>query len=156
MLDKEFGDSSDHDWPLSVVFVDLDYFKKINDTHGHRIGDLILKASAEILCASTRESDVVARFGGDEFVILLPGTDQDRAGVVCKRIVESFGGSQHEIDGQPISITASVGVATQDSSCRFDDVAHLLESADQALYLAKKRGRNQAASYAEASEQKSA
>ena len=76
-LGREFAAAGKHQWPLSVIFVDLDHFKQINDTHGHQAGDAMLRAVASLLTGSLRDSDIVARYGGDEFVLLLPGTDAE-------------------------------------------------------------------------------
>lgn len=155
-LAKEFMDSDTYEWPVSVVFLDVDYFKQVNDTHGHRVGDMILREMAAILCASTRESDAVSRFGGDEFVVLLPGTDQSRALVVCERIRVAIAEKVHTADEATFSVTSSIGFATRDSAYPYEDVEQLLEAADQALYLAKSRGRNQVASHVDAGEEKRA
>lgn len=148
-LAKELDDSGDYDWPVSLAFIDIDYFKQVNDTYGHRIGDLILKEAASSLLSGTRESDVVARYGGDEFVILLPGTDQLRARSVCERIQTSMARVEHDFDGQKLVVTPSIGVATRDSAYPFEAVSDLLEAADQALYLAKALGRNQVATHSD-------
>jgi len=155
-LTSEFSDSDTYEWPVSVVFLDVDYFKQVNDTHGHRVGDMILRETAAILCASTRESDVVSRFGGDEFVVLLPGTDQSRALTVCERIRAAVASKVHVVDEGTLTVTSSIGFATRDSAYPYEDVEQLLEAADQALNLAKSRGRNQVASHVDAGEEKRA
>lgn len=155
-LNKEFADSDTYEWPVSIVFLDIDHFKKVNDTHGHRVGDRILRETAGVLCASTRETDVVARYGGDEFVVLLPGTDQARALTVCERIRSAIANQVHTVEQGTLKITPSVGFATRDSAYPYGTVEELIEAADQALYLAKSRGRNQVASHVDAGDEKSA
>ncbi len=155
-LNKEFSDSDTYEWPVSIVFLDIDYFKQVNDTHGHRVGDMILRETASVLCVSTRESDIVARYGGDEFVVLLPGTDQNRAATVCERMCRAIAEKAHAVDDGSFHITSSIGFATRDSAYPYKTVEELLEAADQALYLAKSRGRNQVASHVDAGDEKRA
>lgn len=147
-LAREFGASIKHAWPLSVVFVDLDKFKQINDTYGHQTGDEILKAVAELLRDALRDSDIVARFGGDEFVLLLPGTDAVQADLVGQRICEGIRSrSIQTTASQRVGVTLSLGIATCDSQNRFDSSKALLAAADSALYHSKREGRNRYTCY---------
>lgn len=129
--------------PLSVVMIDIDHFKTINDQQGHLAGDACLKALAAVLCDSVRTMDLVARFGGDEFVALLPDTPVDEALLVCERMRR---GAQAcsvaaEAGSTPLQITISVGVATTDGGAQ--SLEQLLGRADEAVYRAKRAGRNQ-------------
>jgi diguanylate cyclase (GGDEF)-like protein len=142
-LEQEFRNSLDRGWPLSVAFCDLDHFKAVNDTYGHQAGDRILQATGEILRCNTRESDVVARYGGEEFVIVLPATGAEDCGVVSRRIVEAFRRATHDLGGRSVSVTVSIGCATLTAHQPYPDHAALLHAADQALYAAKRAGRNQ-------------
>jgi len=141
-LAREFENSSRQGWALSVAFCDLDHFKKVNDTYGHQAGDRVLQATARILRGSTRESDVVARYGGEEFVLVLPATDADTCQSICERIVAAFQSARHEVAGQTITATISIGFATHSPSQPFESCESLVRAADQALYTAKLQGRN--------------
>lgn len=140
---EEFENSRARKWPLSVAFVDLDYFKEVNDQHGHRAGDLILREAVRVFKECVRDSDVVARYGGDEFVLLMPGTDHGGAVVVCERVVQSMRKNRPQLDGVELGITVSIGLATSDSSTDFQTADELMEAADKALYVSKSMGRNQ-------------
>lgn len=126
--------------PCAVLMMDIDHFKKINDTHGHSVGDLILAEFARVLLAQTRNDDCVARYGGEEFVILLLNTPGDRAAEVAERIrraVETHHFPDH--NHLRVPVTASIGVA----SLQGDEAPEqALERADAALYGAKEAGRN--------------
>ncbi|HEY9784157.1 MAG TPA: diguanylate cyclase, partial [Candidatus Obscuribacterales bacterium] len=130
--------------PFSYIIVDLDYLKKINDTLGHHFGDIAIKHIANVLKRSVRDVDVVARFGGEEFVVLLPETDLQNARMVAERICSAIRAKEVEGIG---TITASLGLATFPKDA--EDKDKLQELADQALYLAKHRGRNQVCSVSE-------
>jgi diguanylate cyclase (GGDEF)-like protein len=147
-MEREFAAATKNGWPLSVVFVDLDKFKDINDTHGHQGGDAMLKDVASLLTGTLRETDVVARYGGDEFVLLLPGVDSDQVEVIARRLVENA--RDRKVDsgnGRLISITLSLGIATCDSRSAFATSQDLLAAADTALYHSKRNGRNQHTCY---------
>lgn len=129
-----------HGHRLAILMLDLDHYKKINDTYGHSVGDLLLKEVGKRLQAAIRSSDTVARFGGDEFVLLLPEihTSSDAA-QIAKRILEAIS-SPFEINGLPLFITVSIGIAIFPEDG--DDRDSLITNADLALYAAKDRGRN--------------
>ncbi len=120
---------------LSVLFIDLDNFKQVNDTHGHSEGDKTLIKAAEILKDSVREGDVVARFGGDEFYVLLPRASEDDAVVVAEKIRANMEKSLRIKRG----VTTSIGVRSVDASNE-DDAQTLIKQADDALYKAKGNG----------------
>ncbi|WP_101926884.1 MULTISPECIES: GGDEF domain-containing protein [Luteimonas] len=124
---------------LSVLFVDLDYFKQVNDRFGHDVGDACLQAMAGILRRHVRASDLVARYGGEEFVLVLAGADTASALRVAeslRTVVETEG---REVGGREVGLTVSIGVATRRPG---DDVASLFKRADAVLYRAKHAGRN--------------
>ncbi|AYO29407.1 diguanylate cyclase [Biomaibacter acetigenes] len=121
--------------PLTVIFLDIDNFKTYNDTFGHVAGDVVLQKTADIIKNSIRTVDIAGRFGGEEFVIILPGTKEEGAVAVAERIRKS-------IETYPFphrKVTASLGIALAKNS---DSVDSLLEKADQALYQAKRQGKN--------------
>ena len=127
--------------PLSLIMIDVDHFKKVNDTHGHEAGDEALRCLAEVLAQSVRESDLLARLGGEEFVALLPNARLDDACNVAERIRQGI--AARELDcrsGACFGLTVSVGVATHRD--RETPLEELLRCADEALYAAKRGGRD--------------
>jgi diguanylate cyclase (GGDEF)-like protein len=142
ILTREFESSKSHKWPLSIAFADLDNFKSINDRFGHQAGDRILQAAARILRGNTRETDLIGRYGGEEFVIVLPSTDAHTAQIICERIVAAFQSTGHVIGSDHVNVTISIGCATHGVKTAFENAAEFVKAADQALYTAKMRGRN--------------
>ncbi len=132
----EFKKLKREKYPLSMILFDIDHFKKINDTHGHNIGDYTLKVIASLVSSSIRESDTFVRWGGEEFIILAPSTSLQNAGILAEKIRASIESYDFEVVGR---VTCSFGVAEADSRLEFD---RLVEHADKALYAAKKGGRN--------------
>lgn len=127
--------------PLSLLMMDIDKFKSINDTHGHDVGDAVLKTIAGACAPHLREVDVLARIGGEEFAVLLPDTTIDGATHVAERIREALGRESVPAgDGKTLSFTVSVGVAQHDGES--EELPALIKRADQALYRAKECGRN--------------
>ncbi len=127
--------------PLSLYMLDIDFFKKVNDSYGHKIGDLVLIKLAEVCRQTLREVDIIGRVGGEEFVILLPETDLDEATEVAERLRESIAKSKVPLEGGlPLHFTVSIGVTSLVS--RDDNLDVLLNLADKALYEAKEKGRN--------------
>ncbi|MDX1654789.1 MAG: GGDEF domain-containing protein [Candidatus Competibacteraceae bacterium] len=144
VLPVEFTNATERGWPLSVAFIDLDHFKGINDRYGHDVGDQVLKAVARLLTENLRQTDLVVRYGGEEFVVVLPGTGQDSARSLLDRLLQTIRHYTCNVDeGQQLRLTTSVGLATHMSAGqRFEDHQALLRAADQALYLAKHQGRD--------------
>ena len=126
--------------PLSVLLVDLDHFKRINDSHGHAAGDEVLRRSAQVLAGAVRRSDLVARYGGEEFVVIAPRCRLAAAITIAKRFRRGLGALTISLYGRVIPITASVGIATADWT--LDTPEALLRRTDHALYQAKISGRN--------------
>jgi diguanylate cyclase (GGDEF)-like protein len=136
--------------PLAVLLVDVDHFKRINDSHGHQVGDRVLRRVAAVIGAQLRAADVLARYGGEEFALLLPQTGEAQALGIAERIRQQVArdGGVGQAQGQ--EVTVSVGVSSLGSECGGREVSSeaLLESADQALYDAKRAGRNRVAARA--------
>lgn len=127
--------------PLTVLMMDIDFFKQVNDIHGHKAGDTVLKKLADVCRETMREADIIGRLGGEEFAILLPQTDECRAIEAAERLKEALGKASVPIEGgMPLSFTVSIGAAALTNGDGSVDA--LLNRADQALYLAKESGRN--------------
>jgi diguanylate cyclase (GGDEF)-like protein len=140
-LEKEINRSLRYDMPLSLIFSDIDHFKKVNDTYGHLAGDHVLRSMADCLKSGLRDSDTVARYGGEEFGVILPETDLAGARIVAERMRKQVEQQQLEFEGKKIQVTMSFGIA----SFSFDEDATkngFIQKADQALYKAKETGRN--------------
>ncbi|WP_448547852.1 GGDEF domain-containing protein [Thalassotalea fusca] len=129
-----------HKFPMSLIMCDIDDFKKINDTYGHDTGDKVLTEFAQSLKLLTREDDLLARFGGEEFIALLPQTSIEGGQTLAQRMCDHTAKLNIKIDDQPIQFTASFGVATFNSR---DNLEQNLKYADEALYQAKENGKNQ-------------
>ncbi|HEY8038613.1 MAG TPA: diguanylate cyclase [Polyangiaceae bacterium] len=140
-LDRERARSDRHDLPLSLLMLDLDSFKQVNDTFGHAAGDVVLHGVARALVGTARRSDLIARWGGEEFVVALPQTGPAGARIAALRIRQAIGSARHVLPGlaEPIAVTASIGVASADAPWSSE---RLVAAADEAMYLAKARGRN--------------
>ncbi len=129
--------------PLAVLFLDLDHFKRVNDAHGHAVGDACLGALVRVIAAELQYGDQAGRLGGEEFLLVLPGSDRRRARDVAERIRRSVELHCRQIAGVPIAMTVSIGVA---ESRPGDVVAELVARADKAMYAAKRAGRNRVVS----------
>jgi len=125
--------------PLSVILLDLDHFKQINDRYGHLSGDRVLREVSATICGAIRDMDIPARYGGEEFAVILPDTKAHDAAVVAERTRTAIGEMMVEFDGHRLSVTASQGVA---EATLEDNADSLVANADEALYAAKKDGRN--------------
>ena len=144
-IETEFQNATKYKWPLGLIFIDIDYFKRINDTLGHDAGDDVLRRVAAILLDCTRDSDIVARYGGEEFTIILPGTNKEGVDVTCNRIINTFRNTALSLDNSKIiHITVSAGACVYDGDCsQVEDSYELVKRADQATYQAKNNGRDQ-------------
>ena len=141
-LARAFEESHRYQRPLSLAIVDLDFFKKVNDTYGHAVGDEVLKAISRLFQDSIRSADLAARYGGEEFAVMMPETDLDDAVVFAEKIRSLLESTQIETQAGPIRATVSIGVSAVPHS-RIHTPKELIVSADRALYRAKKSGRNQ-------------
>jgi len=141
-----------HRHPFAIMMVDLDRFKQINDRHGHSMGDKVLQVTAALLKGQTREGDIIARFGGEEFVLALPNTDLDGARRLADRVLHSLRNLAFTAGDQPLCVTTSIGLTAlngDESPERSDLLEVLLRQADQALYVSKAEGRNQSRAHAD-------
>ena len=142
-IEQEVERARRYKLPLSLCMIDIDHFKRVNDSHGHPAGDRALMAVAGLLSASLRESDQIARFGGEEFVVLLPETDAALAQGLVERLRLAVADLQLQgDDGTLFTLTISGGIAELNAADHCDDGARMLMRADQALYGAKSGGRN--------------
>lgn len=135
-----------HSQPCAVLMIDIDHFKRINDRHGHQMGDVAIRTCAEAIGHALRDADLLGRLGGEEFAVLLPHATADSATVVAERIRSAM--AQMDIvspQGQPLSFTISIGVA--EMAAHHAGIEPLLVDADQALYRAKATGRNKVLAY---------
>ena len=149
-IGEELDRSQRHDEPLSCLFLDIDYFKSVNDTYGHQAGDTVLASVAGVIKKQLRSNDVLARYGGEEFVALLTNIDKTRATDIAERIRLSIKELQFNHNEQDINITISIGSSTYHSSrapsiSSAEVAAQLIQSADKALYYAKHNGRDRVA-----------
>ncbi len=134
--------------PLSLIVMDIDHFKHVNDTYGHQAGDDVLKTFAERLCKNVRGKDLACRFGGEEFVIAMPDTDQELAFVVADRMRREVAAHPFVVAGGGVQISVTVSAGVSSISGAEDSVESMLKRADDALYAAKRNGRNQVISEA--------
>lgn len=141
LLTKEFAFASRHSAPLALLFVDLDFFKKVNDTHGHPAGDFVLSEVSGVLAGAIRAEDVLARFGGEEFCVLCRGTERAGAVELGERLRKEISERRYMYGGKIIPVTISVGIALMPDTSMTQPAA-LLAAADKALYEAKRAGRN--------------
>ncbi|MDR2461290.1 MAG: diguanylate cyclase [Deltaproteobacteria bacterium] len=140
-LDREFARAKRHNTPLSLIMLDIDHFKSVNDTFGHQTGDTVLKWLAQVLTETVRTGDVVGRIGGEEFAIMLPWTDVDQANNLASRIRTALASSMQPTSSNLLKPTISQGIATSEHFL-INSSEDLLYWSDQAMYLAKKEGRD--------------
>ncbi|MDD5136270.1 MAG: GGDEF domain-containing protein, partial [Candidatus Omnitrophica bacterium] len=139
VLHREVARSSRECQPLSMLMVDLDRFKQINDTYGHQAGDTILREFAKIIQSKCRQTDVVARYGGEEFVVMLSGAGQKDALDIAEKIREGVQNKKFRFKNDNLGTTISMGVV---EFSKEHDKEELVEKADKALYKAKEEGKN--------------
>lgn len=144
-IENEMTRSVRYKRPVSLLLLDLDFFKKVNDTYGHPAGDHVLRETAKTLQKLVRQSDVVARYGGEEFAIILPETATSSAKVLAQRVRRGIEQMQITFEKQSIPITVSIGLAGSDMSEEGITKTELISRSDQALYQAKHEGRNRVA-----------
>ena len=148
ILRQQFIAAREMGCPFSVLFIDIDRFKSINDTYGHQGGDFVLISVARVLRSCTRECDVVARYGGDEFVILLADTSEKASLDISRRIQKAVMAHPYMVDDiTRIAVTISIGCATYSAEQSFRSANDLIEAADRCLYSAKTTGRNRVVSF---------
>lgn len=140
IAESEFERAVRHSLPLSVLLIDGDNFKHINDLHGHLCGDQVLQNLCRLCSSTIRQHDVLARYGGEEFILLLPHTDTHGAQVLAERIRSRIADNPLVYEGQQIFFTVSIGIATLESGIY--QFSKLVDNADQALYRAKGSGKN--------------
>lgn len=144
LAETELARSLRFEKALSVLMLDIDHFKAVNDTHGHKTGDIVLQSFARTLRHTLREIDIIERLGGEEFAAILPETDGESAGEAAERLRQAVAGKAVQTEASdPLQITVSIGIATRVGAS--DNVEALLKRADKALYAAKNSGRNRVA-----------
>jgi len=138
--EAEFSRSNRYEHNLSILALDIDHFKNVNDTYGHQAGDKVLEAISQCCSDLLRTGDIFGRLGGEEFSILLPNADRESAKVTAQRVLEAVAALAVDYDDKVIHFTTSIGIAqvSQDSS----DLQELMKQSDEALYQAKHNGRN--------------
>ena len=129
--------------PISLILMDIDHFKKVNDTYGHPIGDIVLKGVARVIKETIRAIDIPARYGGEEFAVILPGTSCEGAGNIAERLRQKVKEKPFSANGKLIEVSISIGIATSPFDAKSKE--ELIERADQALYHAKHEGRDRTA-----------
>lgn len=147
-LDREFANSRRHGHPFSCLLVDIDHFKAVNDQHGHLVGDVVIRHTAQVMAAKIRKGDMLARFGGEEFVVLLTNTTAQEASVLAETLREAVEAAVHRHGPLSLKVTVSIGIADTVYDEAMSEI-ELLGHADEALYAAKRRGRNRVVIYGE-------
>jgi diguanylate cyclase (GGDEF)-like protein len=139
-LSQEWSGANRSGQPLSVIMIDIDHFKSINDNHGHAVGDAVLKEAAKAIQNMARKDDSVCRLGGEEFLIVCHNTDLKSAYHAAERLRKRVRATDIRVGGAPIRIAISVGVACKESGMA--NAETMVNAADRALYAAKHEGRN--------------
>jgi diguanylate cyclase (GGDEF)-like protein len=128
--------------PVAAVLFDLDAFKSVNDTYGHRVGDHVLQRFAAAAVAGLRPNDIIGRIGGEEFLAVIPSASLETAVAIADRVRRNFLEAAAEVDGKPVGATVSAGVAISRQDPAAESLEEMLDRADRALYAAKAAGRN--------------
>lgn len=136
--------------PFSIVFIDIDDFKKVNDKYGHDEGDKVLKHTAKVMDRILRKNDIYARWGGEEFVVALPQSNKETAVKVAEKLCNAFADSKIKLGGKPVQVTMSVGIVMHSDETT---LPQMIEKADQAMYKAKKKGKNQVVTFTHGEEE---
>ena len=148
ILEYELNRAKRYQQPLSLIFIDLDHFKEVNDKFGHSVGDIFLKQISQKLSGMFRTTDLVARYAGDEFVAILPATLLEGAMILAHRIQETLGDYQIMVRGTTLQVSVSIGVDTYENADGIGSIT-LIDRADRAMYEAKAHGRNCVRNYQE-------
>lgn len=138
-LSAKLNELERYDWPFGVLFMDIDYFKKVNDRYGHDVGDRILRIVATTIINGTRSSDVVSRWGGEEFMVLIPRVDTKQLKDIAEKIRLLVEKSSISIEGKNIEVTLSIGATL---ARKGDTIETLMKRADELMYKSKSEGRN--------------
>lgn len=144
---REYNAAVRYQCPLAILMFDVDNFKQVNDAGGHAVGDKALAWVAQTAAAQIREIDVLARYGGDEFVLLLPQTSAQQALPIAERIGESIAAMRMETDRGSIGVTLSIGIAEICRKSEDENIERIIQRADKAMYQAKEQGRNRTVTY---------
>ncbi|MDH4027290.1 MAG: GGDEF domain-containing protein, partial [Nitrospirota bacterium] len=142
LLEREIYRAERYARPLSLLMIDIDHFKKVNDTYGHPKGDMVLQEIGELLRKSIRGSDTAARYGGEEFAIVLPETEMNGAMALAERVRKTVEKLEVKIYEHTITVTISIGLTTYNPATAKKSKAEIIEAADRALYNSKEAGRN--------------
>jgi diguanylate cyclase (GGDEF)-like protein len=138
----EFSFAQRHGAALAVLLIDIDHFKRVNDTFGHHVGDVVLEVVAHCIQKMMRPEDVLARYGGEEFIVLARSTSLRNAEILAERVRRSVQALALNLNGNALRVTVSVGVAALDAGTHFHAEDELVAAADSAMYSAKRAGRN--------------
>jgi diguanylate cyclase (GGDEF)-like protein len=144
-LEQEYNRTKRHPSDFSLAILDIDFFKKVNDTYGHQYGDYVLKTVAELMKTSFRKTDLLYRYGGEELVMIMPETNIEGALIPTQRLRRAIEEYDFNYNGVKAKVTASIGLTMNYQS--FNSTAEILKSADEALYKAKEEGRNRVILY---------
>jgi diguanylate cyclase (GGDEF)-like protein len=141
-LQEQFAAAAAGGRCLSLLMIDVDEFKAVNDKHGHPVGDEVLRAIGKLLRTAARATDLAARYGGEEMALVLPGTGRTTAAAIAESIRRTVGAKAIKCESTAVPVTVSVGVATLEANSPLKAPGHLLKAADLAVYAAKHGGRN--------------
>jgi len=142
LMDREIHRSTRYNRPISLIMIDIDHFKQINDTFGHQRGDQVLKQIGRIITNTIRTSDIASRYGGEEFAVVLPETELKGAAVLAERIRKNIESCPFDLNGTKTKITVSIGATTYLPGKKKIKKSKIIDAADRALYNSKEKGRN--------------